>query len=255
MTAEGPPGSGTSRGAAIVTGAARGIGHAVALALSASGHHVVLVDPDPAVGDVADACGGDAVVGDAADAATIDAAVAVAQRWGGLRLAVNNAGLARHGALATLADEDIDRMWRVNVRAAILLSRAAFRVMPGLGGGTLVNIVSTAALRGEAGEATYCATKFALRGLTESLCEEGRPLGIRVVGVYPAGVDTSFWTDAVRGGYPGDTTNFLRPEHVAAAVVAVAGLPAGVGVETIVLRHPHDADVDRIARKTAAYAG
>jgi short-subunit dehydrogenase len=141
-------------------------------------------------------------------------------------------------------------MWAVNVRATVLLTREAFRVMSSAGGGQVLNVVSTAGLRGEPGESAYCATKAAVRGFTEASAEEGRLHGIRVHGLYPAGVDTGFWTDATQDGPGVDPARvFLRPQDVADAVVAALSLPDHVHLPEVVVRALDDADTTRIAAK------
>jgi short-subunit dehydrogenase len=139
-------------------------------------------------------------------------------------------------------------MWAVNVRAVIQLTRDAMRVMSG--GGRIVNVVSTAGLAGQAGEAAYCATKFAVRGFTEAAAEEGRLTGVRVTGVYPAGVETGFWDDAVgdRSGFTGDKA-WLTPGQVASQIVAVLRTPVDIDVPTLVIRHPGDVDLAGMAAK------
>ena len=231
---------------ALVTGAARGIGRATVEALRAEGATVVPLDVEPAV----DALGG-AVVCDLRDEAALQRAVdVVLERHGRWDVLVNNAGVGRHNPIADIATEDLDLMWAVNVRATVLLTRAAFRVMAAAGGGQVLNVVSTAGLRGEPGDSAYCSTKAAVRGFTEASAEEGRLHGIRVHGLYPAGVDTGFWTDATRTGPGVDTAAvFLRAEDVAAAIVTTLSQPPHVHLPEVVVRALHDADTTRIATK------
>lgn len=240
---------------ALVTGAARGIGLATLEALGAAGYSTVAVDIDPTVLDVAARLGALAVRADVGDEAAVVAAVRTAvQERGRLDLVVNNAGVARHGPIESLESADLDRMWRVNVRGVVLLCREAFRVMPPTGGGTIINVVSSAGLRGEPGESVYCATKFAVRGLTEALAEEGRLVSIRVAAVYPAGVDTGFWDTAVRGGFPGDAAgSFLQAEDVAREVVGIATRPAHVHLEAVAMRSIRDTDTERTRMKLARF--
>lgn len=231
---------------AVVTGAARGIGRAVADALAAAGATVVPLDIDPAVRDLPHA-----LVVDVRDEAALLAAVqAVLDTHGRWDVLVNNAGVGRHNPVADIVTADLDLMWAVNVRATVLLTRAAFRVMSTAGGGQVLNVVSTAGLRGEPGESAYCATKAAVRGFTEGAAEEGRLHAIRVHGLYPAGVDTGFWADATATGPGVDTAAvFLTAHDVAAAVVSALLQPPHVHLPEVVVRALRDADTTRIAAK------
>jgi short-subunit dehydrogenase len=141
-------------------------------------------------------------------------------------------------------------MWHVNVRGTVLLTREAFRVMGAADGGQVLNVVSTAGLRGEPGESAYCATKAAVRGFTEAAAEEGRLHGIRVHGLYPAGVDTGFWRDATADGPGVDPSDvFMTAADVAAAIVTCLSQPAHLHMPEVVVRSVTDADTARIAAK------
>jgi 3-oxoacyl-[acyl-carrier protein] reductase len=230
----------------LVTGAARGIGRALVPALAAEGATVVPLDVDPAVHELPHAICVD-LRDEAACLAAVRGMVDTHGRWDAL---VNNAGLGRHNPIGDIATADLDLMWQVNVRATILLTREAFRVMGAAGGGQVLNVVSTAGLRGEPGESAYCATKAAVRGFTEAAAEEGRLHDIRVHGLYPAGVDTGFWAGATVDGPGVDTAAvFLTADDVAAAIVSALSLPAHVHVPELVVRAVRDADTARIAAK------
>lgn len=230
----------------LVTGAARGIGRATVTALREVGAVAVPLDVDPAVDAL-----GSAIVADLRDeSALLRAVELLLERHGRWDALVNNAGIGRHNSVTDIATVDLDLMWAVNVRATVLLTREAFRVMAAAGGGQVLNVVSTAGLRGEPGESAYCATKAAVRGFTEGAAEEGRLSGIRVHGLYPAGVDTGFWANATLAGPGVDTAAaFLRAEDVATAVVAALSSPPHVHLPEVVVRAVHDADTVRIAAK------
>lgn len=241
------------RGAvAVVTGAASGIGQATARALAAQGATVTGFDVSP---QVRDNDWGDGVTVDVADEARVVMALHdLTARHGRLDVLVNNAGLARHGPLQHLRTADLDLMWNVNVRATVLLCREAFRAMIPQGAGQIVNVVSTAGLRGEPGESAYCATKHAVRGFTEGIAEEARLHGIRVHAVFPAGVDTAFWSEASTTSMPRETLDvFLRPEDVAATIVAALIAPPYLQTQMAVVRSLGDADLEHIRRRMARF--
>lgn len=245
--------TGSLRGAvAVVTGAASGIGLATARALAAQGALVTGFDVSPSVRDADFGSGAVVDVGD--EAQVVPAVHDVLTRHGRLDVLVNNAGLARHGPVQHLRTADLDLMWHVNVRAVMLLCREAFRVMIPRGGGQVVNVVSTAGLRGEPGESAYCGTKHAVRGFTEGIAEEGRLHGIRVHAIFPAGVDTAFWSQASSTPLPRETLDvFLRPDDVADAIVTALCAPPYVQTQTAVVRSLHDADLDHIRRRMARF--
>jgi NAD(P)-dependent dehydrogenase (short-subunit alcohol dehydrogenase family) len=229
---------------AVVTGAARGIGRAMAEKLLKEGYRVVLSDvAEAAAHETARALGSpDAIpfgadVGSAKDCARL---AAFAGSPGGIALWINNAGLARHRAIVDYTEEEIDLMLSVNLKGTILGSQAALRVMAPRHSGHIINIISTASLRGIPSETVYCAAKWGVRGFTQGLREEAAAVGVRVTALLPGGVDTGFWKDAVSRNMP--TEDFLTAEQVADAVVALARMEASVVPQELVLRALKDRD-------------
>jgi NAD(P)-dependent dehydrogenase (short-subunit alcohol dehydrogenase family) len=183
---------------AVVTGAARGLGRAVAARLAEAGARVLVTDVD---GDAAARCARDLadgfqaeVVGAAMDVTDGASVRAVADdavgRWGRLDAWVNNAGVFPAIPIAQITDEAWDRVFAVNTRGALNGTRESARVMSDRGG-VIVNVVSTAGFRGSApGLAAYVGSKHAVRGLTRQSALELAPQGIRVLGVAPGYVPT-----------------------------------------------------------------
>jgi NAD(P)-dependent dehydrogenase (short-subunit alcohol dehydrogenase family) len=229
----------------VVTGAARGIGFQMAVSLLERGARVVLSDVDAsALESAVSQLGSSAAVGVAADVASAsamgDLAGAAAEFAGPVSLWVNNAGLARHRAIPDYTEPDIDLMLNVNLKGTILGSQAALRAMAPLKRGHIVNVISTASLRGIPNETVYCAAKWGVRGFTQGLREEAAPVGVRVTALLPGGVDTAFWSGAVDRAMP--VEDFLTPGQVAKALIALVEMEDSVVPQELVLRAIRDRD-------------
>ncbi len=202
---------------ALVTGAARGIGRGIALALAAEGVRLAVADlgvaEDPAVpyrlGRPADleettrlirAKGGTALplAGDVTRALDAETLVTeTARQLGGLHILVNNAGVLVAGPFESLTETQWDRMMAVNAKGVFLCTRAAIPRLREGGEGAIVNISSIAGKTGRALTAAYAASKFAVIGLTQALAQELGPSNIRVNAVCPGLLRTTMWTDGV----------------------------------------------------------
>jgi 3-oxoacyl-[acyl-carrier protein] reductase len=182
---------------AIVTGASRGIGRSIALALAAEGARIVAVDMAPegveALAAEIKEAGGEALavqgnVTQAVDAERmVDAAV---EAFGRVDILVNNAGITRDGLLLRMKDEDWDAVLNVNLKGAFLCSRAASKVMTKQRYGRIVNIASIVGQMGNAGQANYCASKAGLMGLTKSNARELAKRNVTVNAVAPGFIAT-----------------------------------------------------------------
>ena len=180
---------------ALVTGAARGIGHAIACRLAADGARVALLDRDGAAAEAAAvALGGDALAmgADVTRAADVDAAVQrVIDRWGRLDVLVNNAGITgRSFPIWELTDDDWQRVIDVDLTSVFLCCRAAVRVMLRQGSGRIVNIASIAGKEGNPTLVPYSSAKAGVIGLTKALAKEVATRGILVNAVAPAVIGT-----------------------------------------------------------------
>jgi len=175
----------------LVTGASRGIGHAVAALAASRGEQVCIVGRDPAIEGIAAAMGGDvfgisADVTKAEDVARI--AAEVEARWGGLDVLVNNAGLHRGGGLERIADEDWEATLATNLSAPMRMIRALAGLMGE--GASVVNVGAVVGFRGFPGDSCYGASKAGLTGLTHVLAVELARRRIRVNMVVPGFVQT-----------------------------------------------------------------
>ncbi len=153
---------------------------------------------------------------------------------------INNAGLARHRWIPDYTEEEIDLMLGVNLKGTILGSQEALRRMIPRKSGSIVNIISTASLRGVPSETVYCAAKWGVRGFTQGLQEEAAAHNIRVIALLPGGVDTAFWEDASTRKAP--VEKFLTPGQVAEATLAALRMDDWCVAREIVLRSMADSD-------------
>jgi NAD(P)-dependent dehydrogenase (short-subunit alcohol dehydrogenase family) len=185
-----------NRKRAIVTGAAMGIGRAVAERLASDGVQLVLVDlAADKLEAVADALRKDGaevvtVIGSTADPATAERAAAAAKaNFGGLDMLSHNAGIQRYGTVETTDPELWDEVMDVNLKAAYLISRAAIPMLRE-SRGAVVHMSSAQGLASQEGVAAYTTAKHGLIGLVTSMAVDYAPLGVRVNAVAPGAVDT-----------------------------------------------------------------
>ncbi|MCH8848052.1 MAG: 3-oxoacyl-[acyl-carrier-protein] reductase [Chloroflexi bacterium] len=225
---------------ALVTGASRGIGRAVALRLAADGaavavnYHTGEAEAAEVVAAITGA-GGTAVSigGDVSDAAGAAATVATAQEaLGGLDILVNNAGITRDNLVLRLSEEDWDAVLDVNLKGAFLCTKAALRPMLRQRSGRIINMTSVVAGTGNPGQANYAAAKAGLIGLTKTVAREVASRGITVNAVAPGFISTRMVeaiTEEQRGLVLGriPLARFGTPEDVAACVAFLAGDDAG----------------------------
>lgn len=216
---------------AVVTGASRGLGRAIALRLAVEGARVVLncresTDQAEAVrAEIVDG-GGEAIVcaADVRNREDVEKLFAAAmQAFGRVDYLVNNAGVLRDGFLMLTSDEDLDLVLDTSLRAALLCAREALRHMIAERSGVIVNVSSMSGLLGVAGQTTYSAAKAGLNGFTRSLAKEVGKLGIRVHAIAPGWIETEMTEglpDAVRDDVMARTAlgRAGRPEEVAALV-------------------------------------
>ena len=225
----------------IITGAARGIGLALAQSLSQRGARVVMADVDAVALEQAEVPGALKVACDVTKAADVEGLANKAEKaHGAIAVWINNAGLARHRWIPDYTEAEIDLMLAVNLKGTILGSQSALRRMIQQKRGHIVNVISTASLRGIPSETVYCAAKWGVRGFTQGLQEEAAPHGVRVTSVLPGGVDTEFWAGASSRQAP--LEKFLSPAQVADGVIRVLEMDDFCVVREIVLRSIQDSD-------------
>jgi 3-oxoacyl-[acyl-carrier protein] reductase len=218
---------------ALVTGASRGIGRAIALALAARGAAVVAAARGEHAQSVAgeiEASGGraEAVAVDVTDPAAIEAAVArTLERFGRIDILVNNAGITRDNLLLRMKREDWDAVIATNLTAAYTSVQAVLKPMIRQRSGRIVNVTSVVGQSGNAGQVNYAASKAGLIGLTKAVALEVASRNITVNAVAPGLVDTDM-TRAISAGAHEDWAGRIplkrlgTPGDIASAVVFLA---------------------------------
>ncbi|RLS64371.1 MAG: 3-oxoacyl-[acyl-carrier-protein] reductase [Planctomycetota bacterium] len=224
---------------AIVTGASRGIGRAIALRLASEGRHVVLVARsqgglDGVAAEITAAGGSaEAIACDLADTAAYGALVeGVAERHGRLDILVNNAGITKDGLAMRMSDEDFDGVIHVNLKSVFVGCRAALRPMMRAKFGRIINIGSISGISGNAGQANYSASKAALVGLSKTLAKEMGSKSITCNVIAPGFIETDMTEklgekikEQILPSIP--LKRLGKPEDIAAAVAFLASDDAG----------------------------
>jgi len=223
---------------AVVTGASRGIGRAIAVALAKEGALVVLAARDRvALAEAARACGDAALTieADVTDEASVERLFAeVARHKGRIDLLVNNAGAFDGGALDELPAEAWDKVIAVNLRGPFLCTRAALRMMKPQRSGRIINVGSIASKRARPHSAPYAASKHGLWGLTQVTAIEGREYGVTCCQLNPGNVRV----ERRESDKLEDQEPMMSPQEIAEAAVLMAVLPPHVEMlEATVLPH------------------
>lgn len=225
---------------ALVTGAARGIGRASALALAQAGADIAINYQQS--GDAAEALAAElsslgvksiSVQGDVADSSQVAEMVKKSEAaLGGISILVNNAGITRDGLVMRMSDDDFDAVIATSLRGAFLCSKAVARGMMKARSGSIINVSSVIGRRGNAGQANYAAAKAGLIGLTKSLARELGPRGVRVNAVAPGYVVTDMTSELpenMKEQIMGNTPlgRLASPEEIASVIAFLASPAAG----------------------------
>jgi len=219
---------------AMVTGAGRGLGRAIAESLAACGAKVACVDIDPDL--LADAVGAIGKAGgtaapfpcDVTDSEGVTSTVgAIVKHFGGLDILVNNAGITRDTLLMRMKDDQWDAVLNINLRGTFLFSRAAVRPLMKSKAGRIVNIASVSGLMGNPGQANYSASKAGVIGLTRTVAKELASRQVTVNAVAPGFIATEMTAklgdellEQIRGQVP--LGRLGNPQDVADAVLFLA---------------------------------
>jgi len=229
---------------ALVTGASAGIGWATAIALARQGANLVVTarreERLRQLCTEIEAVGAKAVfyAGDAAEEATARQSVALAvATFAHLDIVINNAGAGNYKNLIDTSVEEYDSLMDANMKSGFLFSRYAAPLLIEQKSGTILFISSVAGLQGVAGEAVYCASKFAQVGFAQSLDAELRKHGIKVGTICPGGVKTEFGLGRGRTEEYIRNSHMMEPQEVAEAIVFACLQPPNVRIPQMTVRH------------------
>ena len=227
---------------AIVTGASRGIGKAIALALAKEGMRVGLVARSEAdLGTVAQQIeqAGSSALTQIMDLEQLDRipdlACELGEVFGQIHCLVNNAGTFVEQSFDDLTIEQFDHMLKVNLMAPFILTRELLPLLRADGGGRVINIVSTSAVQGYSRQSGYCASKHGLLGLMRGLALEVKSDHVHVHNLCPGGVDTAFIDGTDLGRRLAGQVKMV-PEDIAALVVFLLKQSPNIDLPEIVLR-------------------
>ena len=206
-------------GKIIITGAGSGLGAELAKKYSKHGYSILLVGRTLSkLDEIAEeilASGGEAecIECDVSDALEVESVIGLLTwNYSDIDMLINNVGIGYFGMLENIRNSDISSMIDTNVKGTIYMTRAILPYFKHNNKGKIINIISTAGLRGKANESVYVASKYAIRGFTESLQKELENDLITVTAVYLGGMNTPFWG---RSNHVSDVTRFKSPKDVA----------------------------------------
>lgn len=215
---------------AVVTGASSGLGKALVEKLTSEGVKVFAL-----ARSVEDSNLPDSVIKipvNIRDLKSIDEAFeAIDKQSEKINILVNCAGRGLVKELEDTTRDEIMDVFGINLKGNIYIAQEVYKRMIPNKSGHIINVISTSGLKARPDEPIYCASKWGLRGFTESLRLAAIPHEIRVTGVFPGGMQTNFWN----GGESRDTSKFMKPEDIAAEIVHILNSPSSIAPSEYVI--------------------
>lgn len=225
---------------AIVTGASSGIGKEVALMLLQEGAQVSFVsrNPDATVSELPAGSNAKGYAIDLGEVSQVSTQIqAIVEDMGGVDILINNAGMGYIGELIDMPLAEWQKLFGLNLTSVFQCLQATLPTMRSQKSGTIINVASIAGKQGFPNWAAYCASKFALLGLTQAIAAEEQPYNIKVMSICPGSVDTALWDklgDRVPPSF--DRSAMLSASTVAAAIMTLVNLPTDAVINDLELR-------------------
>ncbi|MGD6801007.1 SDR family NAD(P)-dependent oxidoreductase [Rossellomorea vietnamensis] len=220
---------------AVISGGGSGLGRELAKVYSNEGYHILLLgrteEKLQSVKEEIITDGGTAsiLVIDIASAEEVEKASRQITEKYDVELLINNAGVGIFGPFLQAGFEEIEKMLSVNFLGTVYLTKALLPSMVSKDSGSIINIISTAGLRGKKNESYYAASKFALRGFAESLQKEFEESGISIINAYMGGMNTPFWDESQ---HVQDPSRLRSPREVAEIIYEESKTSSDIIIES-----------------------
>jgi short-subunit dehydrogenase len=220
---------------AVISGGGSGLGRELAKVYSNEGYHILLLGRNEeklqSVKEEIVTDGGTAsyMTVDIASPEEVESVSKTIQNNHDVELLINNAGVGIFGPFLHTSFEEMDKMLSVNFLGTVYLTKALLPSMVEKDSGTIINIISTAGLRGKKNESYYAASKFALRGFAESLQKEFEDTGIEIINAYMGGMNTPFWDESE---HVKDPSRLRSPSEVAEIIYEESKTTADIVIES-----------------------
>ncbi|UUX35131.1 SDR family oxidoreductase [Fundicoccus culcitae] len=219
----------------VITGAGSGLGASLAHLYADKGYHVTLMGRNSdKLQKVAASLGTSDYSIHVLDVSSYTAVTTVFRDIRSVDLLINNAGVGYFELAEALSVEQVDAMIDINLKGTIFCTQQVLPAMKAAGAGQIINIVSTAGLEGKVTESVYCASKFGVKGFTESLQKELAETGIRVSGIYMGGMATPFWDGVIDEDNMG---GMMAADDVAEIIVNSMEERRNINVSELVIRN------------------
>ncbi len=153
---------------------------------------------------------------------------------GDIDILVNNAGVGYFELLENLDVEQMDKMININLKGTIYCTQQVFTAMKKKNQGSIINIISTAGLEGKVNETVYCASKFGVKGFTESILKETKDTNIHIHGIYIGGMGTPFWVGTEQET---QSDHLMNPDDVAEIIIANTILRDKLSIPEVIIRN------------------